>query len=496
MKEFFSSALIFISTIFSSAPAEPVEIPKPEVIIIQEEAPAPPSRQMTKEERFEAAKKITSYFKNPDPELFEYDDGSMDIRENTPHRSTRDGEPLRIRNHEFDLHFIQDSLGEAIELTTDDKKRFPESEVLRYNIIGNYDGTEPHFLFHLTKIKTPSGTLYKGKKSYHTASNFFVKNSGEVYHAYERFPDEGYRYHNPYFYNILKGMSADPYPESLTPNLNLLAVANPDLLAPLKEINDAHHFYEFKEANASHLKWLYERFTRKAEYSYEEWLADKPIVYFKSIFGEYTRGLNGKFIDFYGWEIGRGGGGKPVIYLYPTTTQEISVSVYPNGGFTITDPEPIKNTWAVTSTPDSVITYQNQNYPYLFWEGVLVGYQTPTFSHGFTSDKSNIESTLSHALTKSGLNAKEITDFNEFWVPTLEKLMTTKYVTLHLDTEILDNTAPLDISPQPDNVLRVFLDYEFTESNPQIPEQNFRPFSRDGFAVVEWGGRLDEVLAH
>src|SRR3989338_2791402 len=63
--------------------------------------------------------------------------------------------------------------------------------------------------------------------------------------------------------------------------------------------------------------------------------------------------------------------GKPVIYLYPETEQDIHVEVKPNGGFTKTEPLYGTDGWYVRATPESKIyNYTDkQTYPYLFWEG-------------------------------------------------------------------------------------------------------------------------------
>ena len=85
-------------------------------------------------------------------------------------------------------------------------------------------------------------------------------------------------------------------------------------------------------------------------------------------------------------------GGKPVIYLYPTTSTNVSVQVNPVGG--ISKPEPIYNNgWNVLAQPSGVLTYNNTQYPYLFWEGGLGSYKIP--NNGFVVPKQQVQKLLS-----------------------------------------------------------------------------------------------------
>ena len=62
---------------------------------------------------------------------------------------------------------------------------------------------------------------------------------------------------------------------------------------------------------------------------------------------------------------------KPVIYLYPPTTEDIAVHVQFAGELTQTIPA-YAGGWKVTATPDGTITNHadGKQYPYLFWEGM------------------------------------------------------------------------------------------------------------------------------
>jgi hypothetical protein len=87
-----------------------------------------------------------------------------------------------------------------------------------------------------------------------------------------------------------------------------------------------------------------------------------------------------------------------------------------------------------------------------------------------------------------GLNSKEIADFIEFWLP---KMPTTPFVRLTwLTTEEMNILAPLQVSPRPDSVIRVFLDFAGLEKETAITPQVLPKYDRKGFTLVEWGGLL------
>jgi len=54
----------------------------------------------------------------------------------------------------------------------------------------------------------------------------------------------------------------------------------------------------------------------------------------------------------------------------------------------------------------------------------------------------------------------------------------------------MNNLAPLTVSPKPDTMIRVFLDFEGLDQPVNlIPQKLFAP-QRKGFTLIEWGGLL------
>lgn len=62
---------------------------------------------------------------------------------------------------------------------------------------------------------------------------------------------------------------------------------------------------------------------------------------------------------------------KPVVYLYPEETMDVSVSLDYDGVLTTTYPAYGESGWAVTAMPDGTLINREdgKEYSYLFWEG-------------------------------------------------------------------------------------------------------------------------------
>ena len=184
-----------------------------------------------------------------------------------------------------------------------------------------------------------------------------------------------------------------------------------------------------------------------------------------------------------------GGGvemGKPVIYLYPEHTQQVSVLPQPEGGVTVSEPA-LGNGWTVMAHPDgTLVNADGTSWSYLFWEG---------FAHllapqeGFVVARGDLDSFFSTKLAYLGLNDHEIADFKDFW---LKQMSADGYYVIHfIDQAQLDAKAPLAVSPAPQTSIRVFFNYEFSKTPVTVPEQQLQAGkARNGFTLIEWGGQL------
>lgn len=176
---------------------------------------------------------------------------------------------------------------------------------------------------------------------------------------------------------------------------------------------------------------------------------------------------------------------KPVIYLYPEREQEVTVKLDYNGRFTCTYPE-YGNGWQVTAYPDGRLVNKadGQEYSYLFWEG-----QDETeydLSKGYVVAGGDTEAFLREKLAALGLIPEEYNEFIVYWLP---RMMNHPYNLITFQDDAYKDTARLRISPEPDSILRVFMVYRPLDKKVEVEEPVLKPFQRDGFTVVEWGGR-------
>lgn len=175
---------------------------------------------------------------------------------------------------------------------------------------------------------------------------------------------------------------------------------------------------------------------------------------------------------------------KPVIYLYPESETEVTVTLDLKGGFTSTWP-PYEDGWTVTALPDSTLVDENgEEYYCLFWEGEL-NYASD-YSEGFCVPGEETGEFLRDILSEMGLTPREYNEMILYWLPQMEH---NPYNIISFQWENYDTAAELHISPEPDSVLRVMMHWTPSDKFVDIPPQTFEPFEREGFTVVEWGGR-------
>lgn len=174
---------------------------------------------------------------------------------------------------------------------------------------------------------------------------------------------------------------------------------------------------------------------------------------------------------------------KPVIYLYPEQETTVSVSLDYAGTLTATYPA-YEDGWTVTAEPDGTLYDENgDEYSYLFWEGE--NNTDYDFSKGFCVAGADTADFLRKKLAEIGLTPREYNEFIVYWLP---KMQENPYNLISFQSERYTDTAKLDIDPEPDSVLRVFMAWKPLSKPQTIEPQTFTPFARDGFTVVEWGG--------
>ena len=225
----------------------------------------------------------------------------------------------------------------------------------------------------------------------------------------------------------------------------------------------------------------------------EEGHASWPLLYYT--FGDTINFLlenekNKKYFDMRRYSVG-----KPAIYLYPKTKTEIRVKNTFKGQVMNTYPL-YKNGWNVIAEPNGILYNldDKRSYNYLFWDG---SYNfTPKhyqYENGFYVKKENNITFFQEKLELLGLNNSEINDFIVYWLPELNK-NEENFIHFWINDNI-DNSSVLNITPKPDTLLRVFMEFKSYTGEQKLPLQELPTTKRKGFTVVEWGGsNIDEPI--
>lgn len=174
---------------------------------------------------------------------------------------------------------------------------------------------------------------------------------------------------------------------------------------------------------------------------------------------------------------------KPVIYLYPETITDVTVTLDYAGALTCTYPA-YENGWSVTAHPDgTLIDGAGQSYSYLYWEGDDTDFAN--FSEGFCIPGEDTAAFLEESLASLGLNRREANEFIVYWLPLMEG---NAYNIISFQTDVYTEAAKLEINPAPDTLIRVFMAWQALDQYVAIEEQELTAPQRTGFTVVEWGG--------
>ncbi|WP_167148900.1 transcriptional initiation protein Tat [Actinomyces sp. ZJ308] len=187
---------------------------------------------------------------------------------------------------------------------------------------------------------------------------------------------------------------------------------------------------------------------------------------------------------------------KPVLYLYPSVTTNLSVSLDYQGRLTYTYPKPQTQadgrvSWQVTASPDGDLTdASGRHYPSLFWEGE--GPASSTQDEGFVVHADAATGFLEEKLSVLGLSQREASEFITFWGPRIAE-RGSALVTFATDEyarravyRFTDTSSGAEVLPE--TFIRVYVLIGEVPRTP-VPEQDLVPApARTGFTAVEWGG--------
>lgn len=189
----------------------------------------------------------------------------------------------------------------------------------------------------------------------------------------------------------------------------------------------------------------------------------------------------------YKYDYSTGHTDKPIIYIYPKEETEVTVELGKTENLTCTYPI-YENKWNIIAKPDGTLIDKETGRTYyaLYWEGVNSKKYNNKMAEGFIVKGEDTVVFLEEKLAILGLNEREAEEFIIYWLPQMQN---NKYNYIRFQTmkEINEN-MPLIITPEPDTLIRVMMEWKGLNKYIEIEEQKLEQVERNGYTVVEWGG--------
>ena len=176
---------------------------------------------------------------------------------------------------------------------------------------------------------------------------------------------------------------------------------------------------------------------------------------------------------------------KPIIYLYPTTETKVNVKLWSPENLSHTYPKYNSEKWRnVIAQPNGDLedmdTWRKLYALYREWKSD----NETNFDEWFVVSWKDTISFLEEKLAILWLNEREAEEFIVYWLPQMEN---NKYNLIRFETiEEQNENMPLNITPTPDTVIRVMMDWKAIDELIEIPEQKLIAPERNWFTVVEW----------
>ena len=176
---------------------------------------------------------------------------------------------------------------------------------------------------------------------------------------------------------------------------------------------------------------------------------------------------------------------KPIIYLYPTKETEVNLTLWTPKNLSHTYPKYNWEKWR------NVIAQPNGDLKDIeTWRKLYALYREgktdiPTnFNEWFVVAWKDIIPFLEEKLAVLWLNEREAEEFIVYRLPQMEN---NEWNLIRFETiEEQNKDMPLNITPKPDTVIRVMMDWKAIDEPVDVPEQQLITPERDWFTVVEW----------
>ena len=180
---------------------------------------------------------------------------------------------------------------------------------------------------------------------------------------------------------------------------------------------------------------------------------------------------------------------KPVIYLYPTETTDVSVKLGAPEKLLVSYPTYIDG-WKVTAQPNGDLRdlKTGRGLYSLYYEADNT---TTRGLHdtGFVVKGEDTVSFLEDKLAELGLNDREAEEFIVYWLPQMQH-NAYNYIYFATGDEVAKN-MPLNVSPAPKTSIRINMEWKALDAPIKVKPQALPQTPiRDGFTLVEWGGTI------
>jgi len=181
---------------------------------------------------------------------------------------------------------------------------------------------------------------------------------------------------------------------------------------------------------------------------------------------------------------------KPIIYIYPTTESETNIKLWTPENLSHTYPKYNSENWR------NVIAQPNGDLEDIdTWRKLYALYREgksdneTNFDEWFIVAWKDIIPFLEEKLTILWLNEREAEEFIVYWLPQMEDNKRNLIRFESIDEQ--NENMPLNITPTPDTIIRVMMDWKAIDEPIDIPEQQLTTPKRNGFTVVErwWSPR-------
>lgn len=178
---------------------------------------------------------------------------------------------------------------------------------------------------------------------------------------------------------------------------------------------------------------------------------------------------------------------KPIIYLYPTQETKVQVKLWIPENLLHTYPKYNSERWRnVIAQPNwdlkDIDTWRKLYALYREWKNEI----STNFDEWFIVKWEDIIPFLEEKLAILWLNEREAEEFIVYWLPQMEN---NKYNLIRFETvEEQNENMSLNITPKPDTVIRVMMDWKAIDESINVSEQKLITPERNWFTVVEWWG--------